>query len=991
MRGAYPQVRRTAGYPERRVECLDDNEIAAYAARQLAPSARSRVEEHLSTCDACLRIACAVARTGEHAAAPTVQRIGRYTVERMLGEGGMGAVFVAHDPQLDRAVALKLVRADQRSDRGMHARLAREARAMAKVRHPNVVAVYDAGEVDDGVYIAMELVEGETLRQWLRERRTWRAIVAAFVHAGRGLAAAHAAGIVHRDFKPDNVLVERGGRIAVGDFGVATVPVRDELADTLDGGGPHPVGSPLVTRTGAQIGTPRYMSPEQFRADAVDARTDQFSFAVALYEALYGQPPFEGASITALADAVGRGAVRPPPRARGVPVRIERVLVRALAADRAARFASMDALLAELESAARPRGRRIAIAAASLGATVLAAVAGVVMLRSAPAAPPAVTTPQLATATAPAPAPADRVRTRALTGRFANHTGIAELDDVADLEVDSVLKTSRRLDTFSGADILGIADQVDEKHDASVDALIAKVYAIAQDPPPMIAVTGELARAGDRITVTLIARDGKAKSPRFRESRTVASADAVVTASAELAAALLVALGDPLLPLDKRPMLSSSAAAIHIYSAGELAAFRGDYREAVAHYRRALELDTGFVKARFALGLSLYNADDKAQASVELERAVQGAERLPERQRLKLLGDYYNTVGRFSESILAYQQLLTYWPGDDTTQLAMAATALDGNMWVLGLEVSRTTAREFSHTEVARRNLVLAELGNQRYDEAVRDGAAMLADLPNPSGAGAASTMIAYALLGRREDARATLAKLPVIEPELVPHATADLALYEGRLDDARAALRGKLGPTDQIVLAWLQLRTGDRRGALAAARAAMRDDSLPLAYLAASAAISAGDPTGAAAKARAWSDMIEADRRLYGALLAGDVALAAGRTADAVASYRAGGRIIDSWLVHERLARAHLSAGSAADAERELRWCLDHRGQGAMIALPSLALLPDVALQLARSLAHRHADPADVRAAYRAVIDLAPTAQHDPFTDEARRALGAH
>ncbi|WP_375768803.1 tetratricopeptide repeat protein [Archangium gephyra] len=302
---------------------------------------------------------------------------GRYTVLHRLGQGGMGVVLAAYDARLDRRVALKLLRYERDSQGDgageQNARQVREAMAMARLSHPNVVAVYDAGPLEDGsLFIAMEYVRGRTLRQWCAQQaRSWREVLDAYLAAGRGLAAAHAAGLVHRDFKPDNVLVDEAGRVRVTDFGLAR---RSEgLAGTSTGehpseapepaGSTHPLELPL-TREGAVLGTPAYMAPEQFRGIPVDARCDQFSFAVALWEAFHGERPFEGDTFTERKVNVLRGRIRPPPPHSKVPPWISHALQRALAPEPGARYPSLDALLATLErDPARLRRRWLSAAA----------------------------------------------------------------------------------------------------------------------------------------------------------------------------------------------------------------------------------------------------------------------------------------------------------------------------------------------------------------------------------------------------------------------------------------------------------------------------------------------------------------------------------------------------------------------------------------------------------------------------------------------------
>ena len=295
-------------------------------------------------------------------------RFGRYTLIRRLGEGGMGTVWSAYDDTLDRRVAIKVVSGVHRSERSRD-RMLREAKALARVNHPNVVQVFEVGELEQGLFVAMEYVVGDSLRQWLTGERQFHEVLAMFLQAARGLAAVHEAKLVHRDFKPDNVMIGDDGRVRLVDFGIAKQEAGPELeAVALPEDARAEISIDRITRTGEFIGTPMYMSPEQLRGLSVDARSDQFGFCVSLFRAAYHTLPFPGEKLGALAQNVFLGNTVDPPRPPGVPAGLRAILLRGLAVDPDARWPSMDALIQALErSLPRPgRQRRIAMGVATV-------------------------------------------------------------------------------------------------------------------------------------------------------------------------------------------------------------------------------------------------------------------------------------------------------------------------------------------------------------------------------------------------------------------------------------------------------------------------------------------------------------------------------------------------------------------------------------------------------------------------------------------------
>lgn len=394
--------------------CLSESQVLGFVELRLSSKEQSTLEAHIDACAACRRLLADVARSAPtprgdtpNLAAPTTFNAGasagavildapqvpdepasrgpdrssrtlkfgspladRYVILEILGMGGMGVVYAAYDRQLDRKVALKLVRPEC----GNEERLFREAKSLARLSHPNVVVVHDVGEALGRTYMAMELIEGRTLRRWIEEEHpSVEGVLAAFLEAAKGLSAAHASGLVHRDFKPDNVLIANDGRVRVTDFGLARPLApkgegwRPSSPDGVEIAAP-PVD--LADQSGSTLeGTPVYMAPERFAGRPSEARGDQFAFCVSLYESLYGEIPFAGESLRDLVKAMRDGRIRPPRRGSKVPASVRGALLRGLSPDPQNRFPSMEALTAAL-TANKRRRRALRLSVVALVAAV---------------------------------------------------------------------------------------------------------------------------------------------------------------------------------------------------------------------------------------------------------------------------------------------------------------------------------------------------------------------------------------------------------------------------------------------------------------------------------------------------------------------------------------------------------------------------------------------------------------------------------------------
>ena len=418
------------------------------------------------------------------AADPT--RIGRYRVRDRLGQGGMGLVFAAYDPELDRRVAIKLMYAEASERRMQRSRdlLRREAQALARLAHPNIVAIHDVGVHDGQVFVAMEYVDGRTMRQWWAERAPdRRAVVDAMIQAGRGLVAAHAAGLVHRDIKPDNLLIGEDGRVRVADFGLARHDVVSSERVTDTGGAVDTVAGP-----GTAVGTPMYMPPEQHDGGAIGPYTDQFSFCVTLWEGLYGQRPFVGETREVSA-GVRAGAPPPPDGAPPLPAWLEQALRRGLSARPTDRWPSMQALLDVLsvdEAARRARRRGRALYAALITVGCVALVLGARALHAAWSR-----------------ARVERAAAERLVGVAANvEQMLADgLREEAEVTLRGFVEEPELRGTGAAIDAwLTWADLMDARDDrAAVQAAVVEAYAaLPADDPREPAIALRIARQFDR-------------------------------------------------------------------------------------------------------------------------------------------------------------------------------------------------------------------------------------------------------------------------------------------------------------------------------------------------------------------------------------------------------------------------------------------------------------------------------------------------------------
>ncbi|MBL9104752.1 MAG: tetratricopeptide repeat protein [Myxococcales bacterium] len=670
---------------------------------------------------------------------PLPARLGRYLVIERIGAGGMGVVVAAYDPELERKLAIKLIRAD-RAGSDARARLLREAQAMARLSHPNVVPVFDVGLVDDQVFVAMEFVRGQTLTKWLKAApRPWREVLPLFIAVGRGLAAAHEAGMVHRDLKPDNVLVADNGRVQVTDFGLART--ADDAPERLDVDPARASGlAEDLTQTGTILGTPAYMAPEQFMGLAIDARTDQFAFCVSLYQGLAGQMPFRGSNVEALGAAICTGRLHDP-RALRVPAWLRKVVLRGLRTDPAERWPDMPALLAALtRDPRRARLRWLGLAGA--------AAAGMIVWRTTttPATSCSAAADELAgvwddgrraaveaalrsTGLVYADATWSRVQAGldAYAGAWsAMNVALCESGQPELRTLQAGCLAVRRRELQAVVDVLAAADAgVGERAAQMVSALpglagCADALALRSGVPAPAGAAADVAALRDALA------GARAEAAAGRYAAALTGADAALAAAEPLAYRPLIGEIQLLRGRAHESLGDYTAAAVDLEAAWRAALASGDDALAIEAAAGAITV-VGRYLARTETGFMWAG---KAEAMLERH----GRDDLPSARVLYNLGNLYERTGRYADAVAALEratELRSRALGPEHLEVAAAqvalANALMGQGQLAACEAALTRALAIQEAALGPEHPVVAtarnNLGNAlesagRYAEA---------------------------------------------------------------------------------------------------------------------------------------------------------------------------------------------------------------------------------------------------------------------------------
>jgi eukaryotic-like serine/threonine-protein kinase len=911
----------------------------------------------------------------------------RYEIIRLLGQGGMGAVYQARDRELDRLVALKVIRADMAANPQVLKRFKQELILARQITHKNVIRIFDLGQAEGIKFITMEYIEGEDLQCLLRREQKCEPTEAANIIAQvcRALEAAHAEGVIHRDLKPQNIMLDKSGRAYVMDFGIA----RTVVASTM-------------TQTGVLVGTPDYMSPEQAKGLALDARSDLFTVGIIFYEILSGRTPYEADTTMARLWKRTSEPARPLGELdQSIPPRLCEIVRKCLEIEPQKRYASASELLEQIELWQGPAaGTRVLLqpssalpayakwAAAGLGVALLAVG---FLLRS-----------KLGSYPVAAHAPVTL-----LISDFENKTGDSVFDGTLEPMFGIALEGAPFISSFNRGQARKVAAGL-QPGTTHMDAALAELVAVREGVN--VVVAGSITQEGSGYKVYVSTLDPATGRSLLKEESDASNKQNVLPAAGKLAERIRKGLGDTSPGSAQQSaaetFTAGSLEAAHAYAVGQDLQQAGKWTEAIAAYGHALELDPNLGRAYAGTAAMYANLGKRQDAEKFYQLALTRIDRMTEREKFRTRSGYYLLMRNQPKAIEELSALVNQYPADTAGHANLALACFYGRNMAKAREEQKRALEITPRSVLQRVNFAMYALYDGDFEVAGKEAQEILGE--NPKFDQALRTL-ALSELGRghNEQARQNYLKLQgasAYGASIAATGLADLALYEGRLAEAAATLEkavaADIAAKDQdsaadrgATLALTQVTLGKTRDGVASAATASASSKEPgVLYRAAQVYLEAGQEAKALQLVAPLARRLEAEPQVYAKLIAGEAQLRKGDAREALNTFQDAQKLADTWLGHFDMGLAYLAASAYTEASSEFDVCLRRRGEATSVFLddvPSYHLLPAVYYYQGRAREGLHSPGA--ADSYKTFLSIKENGAGDPLAADAQRRLVSH